>query len=74
MLKTCFTFLLTRLCLALKKNITQTQKPLKKTRTTEIFIMVWLRLKTGKSKIMANRIPNVPSWIFFGSEKGNKKK
>lgn len=35
--------------------------------------MVWLLLKTGKN-IMANRIPNVPSWFIFESEKGKKKK
>lgn len=35
--------------------------------------MVWLLLKTSKI-IMANRIPNVPSWFFFffESEKGKK--
>lgn len=80
MLKTCFTFLLTRLSPAYKKNFTQTRTPppQKKnlTQLKFIFIMVWLLLKTGKN-IMANRIPNVPScfvFFFFESENGRKKR
>lgn len=35
--------------------------------------MVWLLLKTGKNKIMANRISNVPSWFFWNLKRGKKK-
>lgn len=78
MLKTCFTFLLTRLSPAYKKNFIQTHTPPKKPHTTEIYFYNGLVTAQNREKHNGKQNSKCAFLFFFffflESEEGNKKK